>query len=107
MALNVNGSGRDFTLVCIICLEAGIPLASLASDQSSFGMLVSDHFQQVWHSLMMPGHIGNMFSGFLQAAAYENLDGVHGLTGWRCVLQLSQSSVVKLTIGGCSSLMRV
>jgi hypothetical protein len=24
-----------------------------------------------------------MFSGFLQTAAYNNLDGVHGLAGWR------------------------
>ena len=36
-----------------------------------------------WHA----GHIGNMFSGFLQAAAYKNLNGVHGLAGWRWVGQ--------------------
>ena len=27
--------------------------------------------------------IGPMFSGYLQAAAYNNLDGVHGRSGWR------------------------
>lgn len=29
------------------------------------------------------GAVGQMFSGFLQAAAYTNLNGVHGLAGWR------------------------
>ncbi|KAK4499155.1 hypothetical protein PRZ48_009667 [Zasmidium cellare] len=27
--------------------------------------------------------VGNMFSGYLQAALYEGMDGVHGLRGWR------------------------
>lgn len=27
--------------------------------------------------------LGTMFSGYLQAAAYTNLNGVHGLAGWR------------------------
>ncbi|KAK9473166.1 major facilitator superfamily domain-containing protein [Dipodascopsis tothii] len=27
--------------------------------------------------------LGSMFSGYLQSAAYENLDGVRGLAGWR------------------------
>ncbi|EPE08955.1 allantoate permease [Ophiostoma piceae UAMH 11346] len=31
----------------------------------------------------LSGSIGKIFSGFLQAAAYENLDGVHGMSGWR------------------------
>ncbi|WVQ64233.1 uncharacterized protein L199_002395 [Kwoniella botswanensis] len=31
----------------------------------------------------LAGSIGSMFSGFLQAAAYTNLNGVHGLAGWR------------------------
>lgn len=26
-----------------------------------------------------------MFSGFMQTAAYKNLDGVNGLSGWRLV----------------------
>ncbi|KAI5481213.1 MFS general substrate transporter [Pseudohyphozyma bogoriensis] len=29
------------------------------------------------------GNLGQMFSGFLQTAAYSNLNGVHGLAGWR------------------------
>jgi MFS transporter, ACS family, pantothenate transporter len=29
----------------------------------------------------LAGSIGNMFSGFLQAAAYTNLNGVHGHAG--------------------------
>ncbi|KAH0279185.1 MFS general substrate transporter, partial [Aureobasidium melanogenum] len=31
----------------------------------------------------LAGSVGNMFSGFLQAAAYKNLSGVHGHAGWR------------------------
>ncbi|KAL5390781.1 hypothetical protein PMIN02_006886 [Paraphaeosphaeria minitans] len=31
----------------------------------------------------LAGTVGSMFSGFLQAAAYTNLSGVHGLSGWR------------------------
>lgn len=31
----------------------------------------------------LAGSIGGMFSGFLQAAAYTNLSGVHGHAGWR------------------------
>lgn len=31
----------------------------------------------------LAGSVGTMFSGFLQAAAYTNLDGVHGYAGWR------------------------
>lgn len=31
----------------------------------------------------LSGTIGQMFSGFLQAAAYNNLNGVHSLQGWR------------------------
>ena len=27
--------------------------------------------------------LGTMFAGYLQAAAYKNLNGVHGLSGWR------------------------
>jgi Major Facilitator Superfamily. len=27
--------------------------------------------------------LGTMFAGYLQAAAYTNLDNVHGLAGWR------------------------
>jgi MFS family permease len=31
----------------------------------------------------LAGSIGQLFSGFLQAAAYTNLSGVGGLAGWR------------------------
>lgn len=31
----------------------------------------------------MGNSLGSMFSGYLQAAAYRNLNGVHGLAGWR------------------------
>ncbi|KAL2157333.1 hypothetical protein VTH06DRAFT_6271 [Thermothelomyces fergusii] len=31
----------------------------------------------------LAGSVGQMFSGFLQAAAYTNLSGVHGYAGWR------------------------
>lgn len=31
----------------------------------------------------LAGSIGTLFSGFLQAAAYKNLNGVHGFAGWR------------------------
>jgi MFS transporter, ACS family, pantothenate transporter len=29
------------------------------------------------------GPLGTMFSGYIQSAAYHNLDGVNGLAGWR------------------------
>lgn len=31
----------------------------------------------------MGNSLGSMFSGYLQAAAYKNLDGVYGRAGWR------------------------
>lgn len=31
----------------------------------------------------LAGSIGQLFSGFLQAAAYTNLSGVGGMAGWR------------------------
>jgi ACS family pantothenate transporter-like MFS transporter len=31
----------------------------------------------------LAGSMGQLFSGFLQAAAYTNLSGVHGYAGWR------------------------
>lgn len=33
----------------------------------------------------MGNSLGSMFSGYLQAAAYKNLNGVHGLAGWQWV----------------------
>lgn len=29
------------------------------------------------------GPLGTMFAGYFQSACYTNLDGVHGLAGWR------------------------
>jgi ACS family pantothenate transporter-like MFS transporter len=34
---------------------------------------------------------GTMFAGYLQAAAYTNLNGVHGLSGWRYTFYLQYS----------------
>jgi MFS family permease len=34
----------------------------------------------VWY---VSSNAGAMFSGYLQAAAHKNLDGVHGMSGWR------------------------
>ncbi|OCT50355.1 putative transporter SEO1 [Cladophialophora carrionii] len=34
----------------------------------------------VWY---ISSNLGSMFGGYLQAAAYNNLNGVHGLAGWR------------------------
>ena len=31
----------------------------------------------------MGNSLGSMFSGYLQAAAYKNLNGAMGLSGWR------------------------
>lgn len=31
----------------------------------------------------LAGSMGQLFSGFLQAAAYTGLNGVHGRAGWR------------------------
>jgi MFS transporter, ACS family, pantothenate transporter len=35
-------------------------------------------------NVQVAGQIGNMFSGFLQAGAYNGMNGVYGLSGWRC-----------------------
>lgn len=42
----------------------------------------------------LAGTVGSMFSGFLQAAAYTNLNGVHGHAGWRWYV--SQFSISRL-----------
>lgn len=34
----------------------------------------------VWY---ISSNLGSMFGGYLQAAAYTNLNGVHGMAGWR------------------------
>lgn len=36
----------------------------------------------------LAGTVGQMFSGFLQSAAYKNLNGTHGIAGWRWVREV-------------------
>ncbi|ORY26989.1 major facilitator superfamily domain-containing protein [Naematelia encephala] len=46
------------------------------------------------------GTIGGMFSGFLQAAAYRNLSGVHGLAGWRWLFVIDAILTIPVTLIG-------
>ncbi|KAH7255060.1 hypothetical protein NW759_012644 [Fusarium solani] len=46
------------------------------------------------------GSIGSMFSGFLQAAAYTNLDGVHGRAGWRWLFIIDGIITLPLAVAG-------
>lgn len=48
----------------------------------------------------LAGTVGNMFSGFLQAAAYTNLHGVHGLSGWRWLFIVDGIITVPLALLG-------
>ncbi|KAL1604803.1 hypothetical protein SLS60_004343 [Paraconiothyrium brasiliense] len=48
----------------------------------------------------LAGTVGNMFSGFLQAAAYTNLNGVHGLSGWRWLFLVDGIITVPLALMG-------
>ncbi|KAM5354784.1 hypothetical protein ACJ41O_001430 [Fusarium nematophilum] len=48
----------------------------------------------------LAGHIGGMFSGFLQAAAYKNLSGVHGHAGWRWLFIIDGIITLPLAIMG-------
>jgi MFS family permease len=41
-----------------------------------------------------------MFSGFLQAAAYTNLDGVHGHSGWRWLFIIDGIITLPLAVAG-------
>ena len=47
----------------------------------------------------------NMFSGYLQAAVYSGLDGVHGLPGWRWLFIMC--GVITVQIGRASCRERV
>jgi hypothetical protein len=40
----------------------------------------------------LAGSIGQMFSGFLQAAAYTNLSGVGGYAGWRWLFIIGKTN---------------
>ncbi|WOO80349.1 Pantothenate transporter liz1 [Vanrija pseudolonga] len=48
----------------------------------------------------LAGSIGQMFSGFLQAAAYTNLNGRHGLAGWRWLFIIDAIITIPIAIFG-------
>lgn len=48
----------------------------------------------------LAGSVGTMFSGFLQAAAYTNLDGVHGFAGWRWLFIIDGIITLPLALAG-------
>ncbi|KAH6892539.1 putative allantoate permease [Thelonectria olida] len=48
----------------------------------------------------LAGSIGTMFSGFLQAAAYTNLHGVHGRAGWRWLFIIDGIITLPLAVAG-------
>ncbi|KAK9367031.1 major facilitator superfamily domain-containing protein [Lipomyces kononenkoae] len=48
----------------------------------------------------LAGAIGSMFSGFLQATAYTNLNGVHGYAGWRWLFIIDGIITLPLAIAG-------
>lgn len=48
----------------------------------------------------LAGSIGQLFSGFLQAAAYTNLSGVGGLAGWRWLFVIDGIITLPLAILG-------
>jgi len=48
----------------------------------------------------LAGSIGQLFSGFLQAAAYTNLDGVGGYSGWRWLFIIDGIITLPLAVAG-------
>ncbi|KAH6657660.1 major facilitator superfamily domain-containing protein [Truncatella angustata] len=48
----------------------------------------------------LAGSVGQMFSGFLQAAAYTNLNGVHGHSGWRWLFLVDGIITLPLAVMG-------
>ncbi|KAE8378049.1 major facilitator superfamily domain-containing protein [Aspergillus bertholletiae] len=48
----------------------------------------------------LAGSIGTLFSGFLQSAAYTNLNGVHGHAGWRWLFIIDGIITLPLAIAG-------
>ncbi len=48
----------------------------------------------------LAGSIGSLFSGFLQAAAYTNLNGVRGFSGWRWLFIIDGIITVPLALAG-------
>lgn len=48
----------------------------------------------------LAGSMGQLFSGFLQAAAYTNLNGVNGFAGWRWLFIVDGIITLPLAIAG-------
>lgn len=48
----------------------------------------------------LAGSVGTLFSGFLQAAAYTNLDGVNGYAGWRWLFLIDGIITLPLAVAG-------
>lgn len=48
----------------------------------------------------LAGSVGQLFSGFLQAAAYTNLNNVHGYAGWRWLFIIDGIITIPLAIMG-------
>ncbi|WWC57517.1 uncharacterized protein I303_100049 [Kwoniella dejecticola CBS 10117] len=48
----------------------------------------------------LAGSLGQMFSGFLQAAAYKNLSGIHGLAGWRWLFIIDAIITLPIAVFG-------
>lgn len=48
----------------------------------------------------LAGSVGTMFSGFLQAAAYKNLSGVHGYAGWRWLFIIDGIITIPIAVMG-------
>ncbi|KAM0418798.1 hypothetical protein ACHAPT_012308 [Fusarium lateritium] len=51
----------------------------------------------VWY---VSSNIGAMFGGYLQAAAYNNLNGVHGMAGWRRLFIIDGVISMPISIAG-------
>ncbi|RAO67586.1 uncharacterized protein BHQ10_003598 [Talaromyces amestolkiae] len=48
----------------------------------------------------LAGSVGQLFSGFLQSAAYTNLDGVYGRAGWRWLFIIDGIITFPLAVAG-------
>ncbi|WWC85869.1 uncharacterized protein L201_000736 [Kwoniella dendrophila CBS 6074] len=44
--------------------------------------------------------VGNMLAGALQAAIYKNMDGLHGISGWRWMLIIDGIMTIIVALGG-------
>ncbi|TYJ51687.1 hypothetical protein B9479_007737 [Cryptococcus floricola] len=48
--------------------------------------------------------LGTLFSSILQAAAYTNLDGVHGIAGWRWLFSIDAVITLPIAVMGLVSI---